>query len=472
MTIFRGYTASHNFVDRLARLTPLVEYSESDRPHFGDISWPASWLPVQRQITDRNVSYWVVISTGKVIALDREGRFVPAGLRKKFNVSSGTTVLSYVAADVTDGTINLVTGVACTAAISYTEAQVTAGLRERGLIHHTERAMDFISKPIGIASYDFLSVAGSDPGDPRTWKKHNFQLQDKVAATCDYVAAFPVLPAVATSETMANDNTGGAAGALEDFFDGTTTPRVAGWFSSTQIAAVTRYANDVTAGDDVIGYMFVNYPLAKVTDESPMTASVSGLTREVSAITSISAAGDYFIDHEVGMLFVFESGGNAIPSPWATTSTITYYHYMAEGTDTNTVTTYACATGDLHFGDLLTYDANSNLVKATLDISAAEGYTAAEALYSADPEYDDETSNDVISRQVELAVQNFVFGIVGQVIGVVNYPKDNLDRVWTAYQGQTAANMRTPGSATGGRSDQLTYANGAEKMVVVNLIMR
>jgi len=47
-----------------------------------------------------------------------------------------------------------------------------------------------------------------------------------------------------------------------------------------------------------------------------------------------------------------------------------------------------------------------------------------------------------------------------------------LDRVASSYMGQTAANMQTPGSATGGRTDQLTYANAAERMIIVNLILR
>ena len=71
-------------------------------------------------------------------------------------------------------------------------------------------------------------------------------------------------------------------------------------------------------------------------------------------------------------------------------------------------------------------------------------------------------------------------GIVGQVIGEEIYPKDYLERVRTAFEGatpKTAApylqgNLQTPGSATGGRTDQLTYAGAAEKMLIVNLIFR
>ena len=468
MTIARGYVSNHKYWDRMGRITPIVEWSESHRPHAELVVAP--WLPVQRR--DEELEYYIVVSTGKVVAETKEGHVCPAGLRKAWNIASGSTALTYTTTDVTEGVIDLTTGVAVTGATSYTRAQLTAALRERGLIRHTEHAMDFISKPVGIAPYNYWQSPGTDVNNPATWTNHNFKPQGHVAITCDYTAKYPVLPALASTETMANDNTAGAAGVLEDFFDGTTTPRVAGWFNSTQIHAVTRYASDVAAGDNVVGYMFVNYPIAYVTDESPMTPSVAGLTREVEAITDINAAGDYFLDHEVGMLFVYEAGGNAIPSPWSTAATITYYHYMTTGTATNTVTTYACATGNLDYGDFLTYDSNSNLIKATLDIGTGEGYDSSGDPFAADPEYDTQATNSIISTQLEQTIDNHVLGIVGQVIGTDIQPRGNLDRVHTAYYGESAANMRTPGTATGGRSDQLTYSNSAERMVIVNLIFR
>jgi len=473
MTIPRGYVSDHKYWDRMGRITPNIEWSESHRPHFE--SMPAPWLPVQRR--EIEIEYYIVVSSGKVVAESREGHIVPAGLKKAWNIASGATALTYTATDVSEGVIDLTTGVAVTAAATYTRAQVTTALRERGLIRHTEHAMDFISNPVGFASYNYYKAAGSDHYNPANLYQHNFRPQALVAITCDYVSTFPVLPALATTETMANDNTAGAAGALEDFFDGTTTPRVAGWFSSTQIAAVTRYS-DVTAGDDVVGYMFVNYPVAHITEDSPFTASVAGLTREVDSIASISAAGDYFVDYEVGMLFLYEAGGNAIPSPWLVgVATITYYHYATTGTATNTVSTYACATGNLEYGDFLTYDSNSNLIKAELDIATGTGMDGSGDPFAADPEYDTEATNAVVSLQLEQTIDNHLFGVVGQIIGTTvfgegRHSKDYLDRVHTAYAGQTAANMQTPGSATGGRTDQLTYANAAERMIIVNLVFR
>ena len=472
MAIPRGYVADHKYWDRMGRITPNVEWSESHRPHFE--SMPAPWLPVQRR--ELEIEYYIVVSSGKVVAETRVGHVVPAGLRKAWNVAAGSNTLAYTATDVTEGVIDLTTGVTVTAAVTYTQTQLTTALRQRGLIRHSEYAMDFISKPIGFASYNYYKAAGSDHYNPANLYQHNFRPQALVAVTCDYVSTFPVLPALATTETMANDRTAGATALMENYFNATTSPRVAGWFSSTQIHAVDRYATDVAAGDDVVAYMFVNYPVAHITEDSPFTPSVAGLTREVDAVTSLSAAGDYFVDYEVGVLFVFEADGDAIPSPWSTAATITYYHYATTGTATNTVSTYACATGNLEYGDFLTYDSNSNLVKAALDISVAEGYDASGGVYSTDPDYAVDDDDD-ISSQLEQAISNHLFGVVGQVIGTTvfgegRHSKDYLDRVYTAHMGQTAANMQTPGSATGGRTDQLTYANAAEKMIIVNLLFR
>lgn len=476
MVINRGYTADHKVWDEMGRLTPPSEYSESHRPFTN--SQVASWLPVVRY--EEEYKAWFVVSSGKVIAKSGEGDMVPAGLRKAWNVATSTTVLTYTANDVTNKTVDLTTGSTVTAATSYTETQLTAALRERGLIKPTERCMDFISPAIGIAPYNFYARAGSDVNNPRTWNFTNYKLQENCAVSCDYSFVYPVLPALATTEATA-DRTGGAAGALEDLFDGTTDRTISdtGFFSSTQIAEVTRYASDVSAGDDVVAFMTVNYPVAVSTSESTIETSTSScLVREVNSIGDISAAGDYFWDYEVGMLFLYEAGGNAVPSPWvAASTTITYYHYGAEGSSTNTPSTYACATGDLDYGQFLTYDKYSNLVPATLDIAAAPGYDASEALYSTDPDYDAAGTDAAISLQLEKAVRGYVDGVIGQVIGVENYGEgrysnDYMDRVRTVYMGETAANMRNPGTATGGRTDALTYAKGAEKMVIVNLIKR
>jgi hypothetical protein len=466
MAIPRGYVPNHKFWDRMGRITPNVEWSESHRPHFE--SFPAPWLPVQRY--EKEIETYYTVSAGKVVGEDRVGNLVPAGLRKAFNKATTTTVLSYVAADAEEGVLDLTTGETVAAAVDYTEDEVTEALRERGLIRADERAMDFISKPVGIASYNYYKAPGSDWYNPRNLVQHNFRPQGLTAITCDYAITLPVLPMVETTEPM-----DGAFANLADSIDwtGALGTRTGGWFGSTAINGLVKYSSSVAAGADIVMYVFEKFPLAHITTDHPLTpdtTSAAGLVRHVSAVTKISAAGDYFVDYDLGLLFLYEAGGDAVPSPWTVgVSTVTYYHYEDIGTN---ISTYTCATGNLDFGDFLTYDENSNFVKAALDLANPEGYDAAGAIFTADTDPDYSGTDATISHQLEQAIDNHLFGIVGQIIGLEKHPKGLLDRVYTAYKGQTAANMRTPGSATGGRTDQLTYSNSAERMIIVNLVLR
>jgi hypothetical protein len=210
MTIPRGYVANHKIWDRMGRITPNVEWSESHRPHA---EWTvAEWLPVQRY--EKEIEAWFTVSSGKVIAVDMQGNLVPAGLRKAWNVTSSDDILTYSQNDVDENVIDLTTGVAVVAADTYDEATVTAALKERGLIRHDQRAMDFISKPIGIAPYNYYKAPGSDHYNPATLREHNFRPQALVAVVCDYVATYPVLPAIAATEAIV-DQTAGAANLME-----------------------------------------------------------------------------------------------------------------------------------------------------------------------------------------------------------------------------------------------------------------
>lgn len=476
MAIDRGYTANHKFYDEMGRITPNWEWSESHRPHFeGQV---ARWLPVTRY--ERELNSWFVVSAGKATAYDRNGDLVLAGYRKAF-APGASNVLTYTSDDYNAGTIDLTTGEAYSTngTTSYDTSDITKALRNRGLIRQSEYAMDFISQPIGFASYNYYQAAGEDVRNPTTYTYHNFKPQELLAVTCDYVGIVPLLPAKETSETMNPDNTDGADGDMETNGFGT-----GGWYNSNQIHAVDRYANDVAAGDDIVCYVMEYYPIAHSTDETPISVTTAGsgaLTSEKDSISDVTAAGDYYIDHDVGVLFLYESGGDDVPTGWATADTITYYHYESGvSAGASRVSSYFCATGDLKEGDFVTFNADSNLVPAELDIANADGYDAGGSAYSSDPAYDS-GSDAVISRQLEQAIMNYQNGIVGQVIGEMAYPRDALERVRTAYEsgtspniytGMTNAIMKTSGSATGGRSSQLTYSNSGEKLLIVNLIHR
>lgn len=461
MSINRRYSPNHKFWDEWGRIAPVVDYAEGMMPPLGEVP-VAAWLPVQR--LEREINAYFTLSVGKVVAKDLQGNCVPAGLRKAWNVAGGANVLTYTATDVAELVTDLTTGVAVTAAVTYDRDAVTAALQERGLIAAGEQAMDFITKPIGIASYNFYKNSGDSTTNPAGLLQHNFRPQALVQVTADRCATYPLVPAVETTEIM-----NGAFADLANSIDWSAT-RTGGWFGSTAINGLVKYAGSVAAGADVVCYVFEKYPVAKVTVDTPITASVAGLTHEVSTVGAIAAAGDYFFDYNLGLLFLYEAGGDAIPAPWGLAATITYYQYE-DVVEANRVSTFACATGPIKQGDFLTYDANSNLIKAVLDVENAEGYDGSGDPFAADPDYGAGTDAN-ISDQLEQAISNWLEGIVGQVTGTEKYPKDLLDYTRTAYAGQTAANMRTPGTATEGRTDQLTYTNASDTMLIVNLILR
>ena len=83
-----SYTATHKTWDHVGNITPNFEYSEAQRPH-GEFR-PADWLPVGRY--DKLMEEYFVVSAGKIVALDGEGRVVPAGLKVLWSNSNTSTV--------------------------------------------------------------------------------------------------------------------------------------------------------------------------------------------------------------------------------------------------------------------------------------------------------------------------------------------------------------------------------------------
>lgn len=448
---FNQYVPNRKTWDHQGSITPNFELSESIRP-WGEFK-PAAWLPVGR--FDKQFEEYFVVSAGKVVAFDREGRLVPAGLKKVFDVATGGTVLTYTATDVTEGVIDLTTGATVASATSYTVDQVTTALRERGLIGPGEFAKHFISDPVGAAPFNYYKWCGGDGDNPRDLIRHNVAFQKVCSILCDYVVEVPLVPTVSTTETM--------SGAMHDT---EITYGTRNWKSATALNATVRYQDLVAVGDNVVGFVLDHFPVAKNTRITPITDSASGLVTEVGSIAELSSAGQFYIDYEVGVLFLYESGGNAIPTPFTTSTTITYYHY--DGSPA-TVSTYASALGDLKPGDFVTYDSNSNYVKATLDIGTASD-PGALGPYTADPDYGSGTDT-AISLQVESAVLGYTNGIVGQVLQVLVHPRSLMDRVQTLDPNLGVVD-RMPGSATQGMPDTITFAGGSNKTVTINLMSR
>jgi len=435
------YSANHKAWEHVGHVTPNVECSEPQRP-FGELM-VADWLPVGRQ--EIHYENYFVVSAGKIVGFDGVGRVVPAGLKVAFAVDSGD-VLTYSATDVAEKTVDLATGIAVAAAGGYTRAQLTAALIARGLLDAGKNAEDFISHPVGVAPYNYLQWAGGDGFNPALYKYNNYNMQHRCAILCKYVVEMPLVPASHSGIDLAS-STAISDSAIADW---TAAGTDGAWFSSTSLGLTTRYASDVEAGDDVVALNLPVMNLAKDTTLCPVVLP-TGFTREVSSIAEIAQAGDYFIDYDVGVVLVFETDGDAAA---VASGTMTFYHYDSAP---SSVSTYACAVGDLKPGDFVVADADSNFAKLA-DLSSSD-ITVSSTGNPSDAEL-----ATIANQAVE---QNKK--IIGQVLDSDVYPKDFLERVRTAWPALGTLDQM-PGSASGGLPSQVTYSGASNKMVRILLL--
>lgn len=441
--VFGGYTPTSRKVwDHVGNIFPNVEHSEGVRPALG--AHPAAWLPVQ--FKDKYFEEWVVITPGKIVALDNNGDLVPAGLKT-------ATSISYTSSDVSAGTIDVTTGEPVTSEKTVTLANVDGSTSS--FLGDIGTALN-ISYPVGVAPYAYWQWAGGDGMNPAEYKQHNFNLQHAASLLCDYNLRLPLVPATAASEDLS----------------GTTLTNTAITFgikalkSRTGIRATARYDGSsgvypVASTDTVVAIVLDNYPVAKNTSRTPIklhadtttSAAISGvLVNEKSSPSSVKASGDFFVDYDFGVLFVYSSDGNSLPSTLGTTQgAVTYSHYAAAPAS---VSKFACVVGNPKPGDFLTFDDNSNFQVATPSVASASAAAA------------------------------WVYGLVGQVQKLdSDHPKHYLDYVKTAYAsigtdatgalpGSSGQMDQNPGTANGGYPSELHFAGGADTMVVVNLILR
>lgn len=413
------YTATHKTWDHVGNLLPKVEHSEGIRP---SIEWKvAEWLPVQ--FFDKYYENWMVILTGKVLAMDNDGRIVPAGLKIAAELLGSGDVVTYTTNDVEAGTINVATGSPVTTAElidsgstrGYTAAEIAAA----GFLGRSGVSLE-ISNPIGVAPYAMLQWCGGDGFNPTAYNKHNYNMQHQVAVLCDYVLELPLVPGATTSEGL------------------------------TFSAPVANVAS--LSGVNVLD----NLPVAANTTRTPITFGgddADAFVNQVDDASDVTAAGDWYIDLTTGVIKVYAATLADVDNV-----TVSYSHYAAAP---STVSKFTCAVGDLKGGDLVTFDADSNYRLAT-----------ASTLFITTASYNS-TARDEIVRSHGL--------VVGQVLDVEVHPRDGLDKVRTAYSpalGTDATGSKPaylgqmdqmPGTATGGVPANIHYAGASDRVVRINL---
>lgn len=458
------YSANHKTWDHVGNIVPNVEHSEGERPHFE--FKPAEWLPVQ--FYDKYFEVWYVVMPGKAVALDPDGRVMPA----QYGLTSQTVV--YTQNDVDAGVIDVATGLPVTTAktvtlsnltgvrdATWTQANAGVGAVTSGFMGRYGVAFgDATAKyPVGVAPYPYFQWAGGDGSNPANYRQHNFNMQHQVAVLCDYVLKLPLIPAQVATETV--DKT--VSGSNLVFGTRAVHTRAQAVANSTGRYNASYGTVPILPTYKVIAFALDEVDLAKQTSRTTytLTSTTSSddvsdvLVNEVSHPAAVQQPGDYFIDYPVGVIFVYSADATSVPGSMvgaAGTVQLTYYRNSAAA---STVSKFACVVGaSVTPGMFLKVGADSNLVPAT-----TEDFKE----------------------------------IVGQVIGLdKNFPKDGLDRVRTAYNPALAtdasgamangslssASVNTgqldqmPGSANGGYPDLLSYAGAADTLVIVNLVSR
>lgn len=469
------YSANHKPWDHVGNIIPDVEHSEGERPAVE--FKVASWLPVQ--FYDKYYENWIVVMPGKAVSLDKDGKVVPA----EYGVTA--TTVTYTQNDVDAGVTDIATGLPVTTAKVVTLSQLTGTLesgwtRDNAGVASTGKTSGFMGRggvaaataaalasyPIGVAPYAYLQWAGGDGSNPVDYRQHNYNMQHQVAVLCDYVIKLPLVPVQAATETVDKTAT---ASALAFGTRATHTLTYAEQNATQRYDAGGLGTIPLLSTYKVVALALDEYPIARQTARTPFlldsttTADNAGLAalvaNEVSSPAAVRQAGDYYVDYDFGVVFLYSSDGSTLPtalSGAAGTVRITYYRLNAAA---STVSKFASVLGDSSLikpGDFLKPGANSNWVLAS-------------------PTTDADT-----------------YLIMGQILGFETYPRDGLDRVKTAFNpvigtsaagslgagvaGSSSVNLgqmdRMPGSATGGVTDMINFAGAADTMVIVNLISR
>ena len=178
----------------------------------------APYLPLLRYNDEKYVH--VVISSGKVVALDKRGQVVPAGLKLEAD--------AYAAALATD-----VATADANALVRYTSLDVSQGVRNfaGALVVPGEpvvkswftgtTADNSVSYFCGVSQYDVFRHAGGDNLNPATIRNINFNPQPVISFLCDYHMQYPLVKDVATIRTAPLAGIAGVVSTKADIAPGT-----------------------------------------------------------------------------------------------------------------------------------------------------------------------------------------------------------------------------------------------------------
>lgn len=451
---YNEYSGVDKMYDHQGNLEPNVELSEGIRP-AGEFRI-APWLPTANAQYDKKFEIWRILAAGKIVAMTCDGWVVPAGLAVKFrDAADSDVVLQYTSSDADRYVISLVTGALVAATDTtvnsgngWTKGHVTTALRTRGIIPNDADADDYISAPVGVAPYGYLKAFDTNSNklrylrNPKNLAEYNFNMQSQIAILCDYVLELPWVPEGLTTV---------AGNVLGTVTAGTSTQNGLWWIAATN-TTVLPMAQD----SERLAYTFGS-------------DSVSLFATRKNSVRAIRSTGDYLVDADMNRIYFYHGGAStAAVSSNATAVSYGIYHYNSvtdTGIDSND---YACVVGEVCPGKYLKPTVNSNWIPVTY---ADHRFTITDTVGTAF----DQTELQGQLTEVQSAIRENAL-VIGQVLEVKHHPRGGLERVrsygehisWSSSQ----RNDRLPGNATAGMPNSITYANGANKTVTVNIIRK
>ena len=173
----------------------------------------APYLTLLRPNVERLVD--VVISSGKVLALDSLGQIVPAGLRFEAAAYATALATSVAAADAQ-------------ALVRYTAYDVAKSVRnfKGDLVAANEPVVkswftgttqnNNVSYFVGVGQYDIFRHAGGDNINPAGIRNINHNVQPVIAFLADYHMQYPLVKDVATIRTAPLAGIAGVVGTLDE----------------------------------------------------------------------------------------------------------------------------------------------------------------------------------------------------------------------------------------------------------------
>jgi hypothetical protein len=163
----RNYFANHVVAPQVLQGTPNynVEVSEGINPP-GEFL-PAHYLPTVVSENRIGGSYYVLMS-GKVVAMDSNGRLIPGGLGLDWAEGDGSGTILYGDNDVAAGFTNA-NGGRITSTDRVTDAMYDAGIS--------------VTDPVGIMRYSKLMAPGTRDLDPSSYWKHSYDTGGSAAFT-------------------------------------------------------------------------------------------------------------------------------------------------------------------------------------------------------------------------------------------------------------------------------------------------